>query len=157
MKPSDLKQFVILSYLTDAMLEKLVPITDVLSFDINEYVFKQGDDADRFYMVSRGKVLLEQRITETLTVSLSAIKPGFSFGWSAMLDHESYSTDAICAEPTRIYSFKSKHIKALMQEDHRLGFILSQRLLVLIKKRFDARTEQFVKTIKLHPEINALL
>lgn len=153
----ELKQFVMLGYLTGDMLERLVPITEMLRFEKEELIFSQGEKADRFYLLKEGTVLLEQRITDTLTVSLSAIKPGFSFGWSAMVADAVYSTDALCAEPCQVYSFRESKIKRAMEADHSLGFIISQRLLYVLKKRYDARTEQFVKTIKLHPEISKLL
>ena len=75
----DLKQFVILEYLSDEMLKKLVPITETLLFDKNEKIFQQGDKADRFFLLKKGKVLLELRITDNITVSMSGVKPGFSF------------------------------------------------------------------------------
>ena len=153
----DLKQFVMLGYLSDEMLKSLVPITESQIFDVHEMVFKQGDTADRFFFLKKGKILLEQRITDTLTVSLSAVKPGFSFGWSAMLENGIYSSDAICAEPCDVFSFSASKLKQKMEENHSLGFIINQRLLYVLKKRYDARTEQFVKTIKLHPEISTLL
>ena len=153
----NLKQIVILGYLTDEMLDKLVPITELLLFDANEYIFRQGDRAERFYMLQKGKVLLEHGITDELTVSVSAVKPGYSFGWSAMLDEVYYTSDAICAEPCEVFSFREEKIKTLLRNDHSLGFILSQRLLVIMKKRYDIRTEQFIKTIRHHPEISKLL
>ena len=153
----DLKHIVMLGYLTDAMLDKLVPITDLLLFDENDIIFRQGDKSSRLYMVKQGKVLLEQRITDTITVSISAIKPGFTFGWSAMLDEETYTSHAIAAERCELFSFREEKLKALFQEDHSLGFIMSQRLLVIMKKRYDIRTEQFIKTIKHHPDIATLL
>ena len=146
-----------LGYLSDEMLDKLIPITDVLHFDKREPVFRQGEKSHRFYMLKEGKVILEQRITDKIAVSLSAIKPGYSFGWSAMLDEEQYTIDAICAEPCRVFSFRDEKIKALFAEDHTLGFILSQRLMHIIKKRYDIRTEQFLKTIRHHPELSKLL
>ncbi len=146
-----------LGYLTDEMLDKLIPITELLRFDKNEYIFRQGDKAERFFMLQQGKVLLEQRITDMITVSVSAIKPGYSFGWSAMLDEELFTTDAICAEACKVFSFREKKIKMLFEKDHSLGFIMSQRLLRIIKKRYDIRTEQFIKTIRHHPEISRLL
>ena len=154
---ADLKQFVMLGYLSEEMLETLVPITEMLLFDGNEMVFRQGEKADRFYLLKKGKVLLEQRITGKLTVSLSSVKPGFSFGWSAMLEDGRYSTDAVCAEPCEVFSFRETRIKELMERNHSMGFIISRRLLYVLKKRFDARTRQFVKTIKLHPDISKLL
>jgi len=153
----DLKQIVMMGYLTDEMLDKLVPITDLLLFDEKEFIFRQGDKSERLYMVKQGKVLLEQRITDTITVSISAVKPGYTFGWSAMLDEETYTSGAIAAEPCELFSFRAEKIKALFEEDHSLGYIMSQRLLVILKKRYDIRTEQFIKTIKHHPDIGSLL
>jgi len=153
----DLRQIVMLGYLTDEMLDRLLPITELLHFDKNEYIFRQGDKAERFFMLQQGKVLLEQRITDKITVSVSAIKPGYSFGWSAMLDEELFTTDAICAEACEVFSFREKKIKTLFEQDHSLGFIMSQRLLRIMKKRYDIRTEQFIKTIRHHPEISRLL
>lgn len=152
-----LKKFVMLGYLSDDMLDSLVPITDVFFFHENETVFSQGQKADRLYLLKAGKVLLEQRITDTLTVSMSAVKPGFSFGWSAMLENEHYSTQAVCPQSCTVLSFKAEKLKQAMDEDHSLGFIISQRLLYVIKKRYDVRTRQFIKTIQSHPEISMLL
>lgn len=153
----DLKKIVMLGYLTDAMLDKLIPITDLLLFDENEIIFRQGDPSDRLYMVKQGKVLLEQRITDKITVSISAIKPGFTFGWSAMLDEETYTSRAVAAKPCELFSLRGEKLKALFEKDHSLGFIMSQRLLVIMKKRYDIRTEQFIKTIKHHPDLGSLL
>ena len=102
--------------------------------------------------------MLEQRIGSGITISLSSIKQGFSIGWSAMLDgtEENYSTDAICAEPTQLLSFRAKKLKALFEKNYRLGYILSQRLLHVVKKRYDIRTEQFIRAIKDHPDLGAL-
>jgi CRP-like cAMP-binding protein len=153
----ELKQITMLGYLTDEMLDKLIPITELIYFDKRAVVFRQGDKAQRFYMLKEGKVILEQRITDKIAVSVSAIKPGSSFGWSAMLDGEEYSLDAVCAEPSKVFSFQDEKIKALFEEDHSLGFIMSQRLLHIINRRYEIRTEQFIKTIKHHPEISKIL
>ena len=153
----DLKQIIMLSYLTDEMLEKLIPITELLHFDKREVIFGQGEKSQRFYMLKEGKVILEQKITDKIAVSVSAIKPGNSFGWSAMLDEEEYTIDAVCADPCKVFSLRDDNMKALFEKDHSLGYIVSQRLLHIIKRRYDIRTEQFLKTIRHHPEISSLL
>ncbi len=153
----DLKQIVMLSHLNDEMLTKLIPITELLLFDAQEIIFRQGDKADRIYMLLQGKVLLEQHLSETVTVFVSAIKPGYTFGWSAMLDEDAFTSDALCAEPCKVFSFRREKIKALLDQDHSLGYIMSQRLLRILKKRLDIRTQQFTKTIMHHPDLVDLL
>ena len=153
----DLKQIFMLRYLSDEMLDKLIPITRLVHFEKRELIFRQGDKSRHFYMLKEGKVILEQRITDKIAVSVSAIKSGSSFGWSAMLDGEVYTIDAVCAEPCKVFTLRDKEIKALFEEDHSLGFFMSQQLLRIIKKRYDIRTEQFLKTLRHHPEISNLL
>ncbi len=152
-----LKQIIMLGYLTDEMIGKLLPITDLLLFDQNELIFRQGDKSDRLYMLKEGKVLLELDVSDNITVSVSSIKPGHAFGWSAMLDEAPYTMNALCSEQCEVLSFRAEKLKALLEQDHTMGYILSKRLLVTMKKRYDIRTEQFIKTITHHPDIANLL
>lgn len=152
----DLKKIGVLSYLTDDMLDKLLPIIDILRFEEQEYIFRGGDVADRFFMIKRGKVLLELRVSDKATVSVGAVKPGFAFGWSAFLDGTAYTTDAVCAEETEVYSLRRHKILKLIESDVEMGYRISQRLLVIIKKRLDIRTEQLIRLIKNHPDMQHL-
>ena len=152
----DLKQIVMLTYLTDPMLDKLSQIIDFLKFDRDEILFQENDPAERFYMMKSGNVLLEQRISEKVTACIGSIKPGYSFGWSAMIEDGLYTVDAVCVEPSEIFSFKRDKIQMLFLEDPEMGLRMYQRLLVIIKKRLDYRTGQFRQAIKNHPDMQSL-
>jgi CRP-like cAMP-binding protein len=152
----DLKQIVMLTYLTDPMLDRLAQIVDVLKFDKDEFIFRANEPARRFYMLTYGKVLLEQRISDKVTAIVGSIKPRYSFGWSAMIEGGAYSADAICDEPSEVFSFKREKINKLFRQDPEMGFIIHQRLLVIIQKRLDYRTEQFQQAIRHHPDMQKL-
>ena len=152
----DLKQIAMLTYLTDPMLDQLVEIVDILKFDRDEILFRENEPAERFYMMKSGNVLLEQRISDAVTACIGSIKPGFSFGWSAMIEDGRYTVDAICVEPSEIYSFKRDKIKKLFIQNPEMGLRIYQRLLVIIKKRLDYRTDQFRQAIKNHPDMQNL-
>ncbi len=152
----DLKKIVIMTHLKNDMLDRIISITDFLKFEDQETVFRQGDIANRFYMVKRGKVLLEQRIAEKVTVSVGSIKPGFAFGWSTMIEEGYYTTDAVCAEPCEIFSMRGNKLRALCEKDPYMGYLLSLRLLVILKKRYDHRTDQFIKVVKHDPDMKDL-
>ena len=152
----ELKQIVMLGYLKDEMLDKLSPFVDVLNYSEREYVFRQGDAADRFYMLRRGKILFERRGSEKMSVTMGSVKPGYSFGWSSMVDVRFYSTDAVCAEPSEVFSVRGHKLKGLLESDHSMGYIFSQRLLRVIKSRLDHRTEQFMRVIRNHPDLKSL-
>ena len=153
----DLKQIVILGYLTDEMLEKLLPYVELQTFEEGSVIFREGDLGVTFYMLKRGKVLLEQKISDKVRVSVGSIKPGYSFGWSAMLGgEEPYTLEAICVEECEVFSIRKEAIKRLLDDDHSMGYYLMQRILAVVKKRLDRRTEQFLRVISVHPDIKPL-
>ena len=152
----DLKQIVILSYLTDEMIESILPFVLKTGFEEKEIIFKEGEPADTFYMLKRGKILLELRIADKMTISVGSVNPGYSFGWSAMLDDGLFTTDALSAEPCEVFAINAEKLKEILSSDFEMGYRLSQRLLVVIKKRLDVRTEQLIRVIKNHPDMKHL-
>lgn len=154
----DLKKIIMLSYLKDEMLEKLIPLVDTLNFEVREGVFREGEKADRFYMLKRGKVLLEKRMSDKITVSVGSVKQGHVFGWSAIFDDDAYYTsDAVCAESCEVLSIKNRKLRKILDNDPQMGYIFIQRILRTLKSRLDHRTTQFLKAIQNHPEIQALI
>ncbi len=152
----ELRKIILFSYLTEEMLEKISPLVETIQREDRETIFRQGDISDKFYMLKRGKVLLEQKITEKITVSVGSIKPGYSFGWSAMLDGGYYTSAAVCAEYSEIFFVRAPQIKNILEKDHSLGYVFTQRLLRVMKNRLDHRTDQFMRVIKHHPDIQSL-
>ncbi len=84
----DLKDIVDLTHLTDDMLEKFTSIIDVLRFEEDDIVFREGDPAERFYILKYGKILLEKKISEKISFAIGAIKPGYSFDRVALPEHD---------------------------------------------------------------------
>jgi len=152
----DLKQIVMIAHLTEPMQDRLSQIIDVFKFDKDKILFKEGEPAERLYMLRSGSVLLEQRISDKVTACVGSVKPGFSFGWSAMVDNGVYTNEAVCIEPSEIYSFTRDKINKLFKQDPEMGFLMYQRLLELIKTRLDYRTAQFRQAIKDHPDMQNL-
>lgn len=153
---SDVKDIVILSYLTDDMIQKLLPEMEFLRFAEGEIIFRRGDSADMFYSLKRGKILLEERISEKVTVSMGTVKPGYSFGWSALLGDDKFTVDTVCGEPCEILSIRAKKLFQMIEQDYEMGYRLMHRLLHMVRRRLNGRTEQLMKVIMDHPDIHHL-
>jgi CRP/FNR family cyclic AMP-dependent transcriptional regulator len=151
-----LKKMVVFRGLTDEMLERLIPVTEIRQYDEGEIVFRENDFADRFYLLLRGKMLLEQRISPTATVSLGAIKPGYSFGWSAFFESGAFTLDTICAEDCEVFCIDREDLLSVMEENQEMRRILTQNLARIIKHRLDHRTIQLLRVIKNHPDMHQL-
>lgn len=153
----DVQGLVILRYLTEEMIQKLLPELELVRFSEGEIIFRCDEPADMFYMLKRGKILLEQRVSENVTISMGTVKPGYSFGWSAMLGDEKFTLDTVCGEPCEVLRIRAKTLFDMIEQDHSMGYRFMQRLLHVLRRRLDIRTELFLKLIKNHPDIEPLI
>ncbi|MBN2125143.1 MAG: Crp/Fnr family transcriptional regulator [Deltaproteobacteria bacterium] len=149
----ELKKIYLLGELTDSMIENLSPIADLHDYQDREVIFREGQEAKNFFMLAQGKVLLEVQASDTILISLGSIKPGYSFGWSALLPGSSYTAYAMCAEHCEVITVPGEKFLGLMEEDHTMGYLIMQGVVRILKKRLERRTEQFLKTLREHPDI----
>ena len=154
----DLGDIIILNHLTDEMLDAVIPHLDILQYEEEDVIFQEGDPAERMFFLKRGKILLEKRISDKISFAIGAVKPGFSFGWSAVIgEGMSYTSITVCAEPCQVYSIRAEKIRNLLKNDHEMAYIFYQRLLWIVKNRLDHRTSQFVTVLRNHPDIESLI
>ena len=153
----DLKKINLLQNLSDEALEKILSITKHREFKDGEIIFKQGDPADALYLLKRGKVLLEVDISEIVSISLGSVKTGFSFGWSALMGGSNYTSHAICSEPCEVLTVPGKELQDLLEQDHTVGYHIMMGLAQIISSRLERRTDQFLKVMAKHPDIQKFL
>ena len=153
----DLQKIYWLEKLTDEMLQKISPHARPHHFNSKDVVFEENEAADYFYMLKKGKVLLEVELTREVIISLGAVKTGFSFGWSALLPESHYTSHARCVEPCEVYSIPGQTFLDIIEKDHAMGYIVMQGLVRILENRLKRRTGQFLKVIRQHPDIIKIL
>ncbi|MFH2067725.1 MAG: cyclic nucleotide-binding domain-containing protein [Pseudomonadota bacterium] len=153
----DVKDIVILKHLSEEMLEELLPHLTLHHFSEREIVFRGGQTAIMLCMLKKGKILLEKRISNKVTLSMGGMPEGFSFGWSSILgEDEVYSLDAVCAEPCEVLMIQGDILRKMFDDNPLMGYRFYQRLIRVVKKRLDHRTEQFLSVIRKHPDIELM-
>jgi CRP-like cAMP-binding protein len=149
---SDLKQIYLLQNLDEQMLERLAPLAQGKQYEEKDVVFEQGQEADNFFMLLSGKVLLKVDISPAVTISLGAVKPGYSFGWSSLLGLD-YTSQAACAEPCEVLVIRGSEFKEALESDHTMGYRVMEGVVRILENRLKRRTEQFIKTLRKQMEI----
>ena len=152
----DLNKILLIQNLPNTMLEQMLPHMHKRSFEEGQIVCDQGQKAHNFYMLARGKVLLEIRIAEGVSIHLGSVKSGFSFGWSALLG-DVYSSYALCAEPCEVLWIPGASLLDIFDRDQALGYVVMTRVCGIIKRRLERRTNQFLKMIRMHPDLIKLI
>ncbi|MGE5841899.1 MAG: cyclic nucleotide-binding domain-containing protein, partial [Deltaproteobacteria bacterium] len=122
-----------------------------------EIVFKEGSKAENFYMLKKGKVLLEVEVSKQLTISLGSIKSGYSFGWSALLAGPSHTSHAVCAEASVVFAMPGEKVRAVLESDPITGYRVMAIAASVLKNRLERRRGQLLKVIANHPDMLRLL
>lgn len=142
--------------LTDEMLEKLLPLAQELQMEERDYVFKEGDSVENLYVIKRGTILIEQRLTEKMTVTAGTLSVGEAFGFSSLFAEGTYSTNAVCADQCALIVLNGEALMELLKKDHSMGFYVMKNINLVFGKRLQRRTEQFLRAVTSHPEIHEL-
>ena len=81
--------------LSDDELAKVAQIAEVRALKWGEFVFREGDDGDRLYLIVKGAVRISRDVPGTGEEAITVLKKGACFGEMAMLDPSTRSADAI--------------------------------------------------------------
>lgn len=120
-------------------------------FKAGEIIFREGDPADRFLLVEKGKVVLESGAGYGEPVIIEAIGPGDLLGWSWMMPPYRWHFSARAVEPTEAIYFAGTILREYCQRDHSLGFELHKRMSAVMMKRLQAARKKML-SIHAHGE-----
>jgi len=146
LKLDDLKSIIMLSHLTDTMLERIIKVTLVTKVDAGKYIFREGDYANHLYAVLEGKVALELEKTADTVIMIDAISRGYSFGFSSLVDTEQkkYSSHAKALTDTKLLKWSNADLEKLFYSDYEMGFLFMRRIAKIAKTRLKVRNVQFL-------------
>ncbi|MFP4476084.1 MAG: Crp/Fnr family transcriptional regulator [Desulfatibacillaceae bacterium] len=147
---AELKRIHFLAELEDGMLEAFAPMVEAREYARDKVVFKEGDPADYLYMLGHGKILLNMVASEKVSVSVTAVDPGDTFGWSAILGRSHYSASAVCVESSTVWSVRSRDLVELFHQDFEMGFRVMEHVARALNDRLEKRTTQLFKTLLEH-------
>jgi len=142
----DLKSIILLSHLTNPMLEKLIDITMTAEYKAGDYIFREGDYARYLYAVIDGKVGLELEKTANNIVLIDTIGRGRTLGFSALVDTEQkrYTTHAKAMAHTKLFLWDAAELEQLFYQDYEMGFLFMKRIAKIVKSRLQIRDVQFL-------------
>jgi len=153
----ELKKIFLMEKLTEPMLSKLAREAELRVYEEKEFVIREGQPAREFMMLRSGKMVLKVDASESLTIALGAIKPGFSLGWSALIPGRNYTSSAVCTEKSEVFVVQGETLQGMMEEDHRMGYLMFQGVCGILEDRLERRTRQFLKTLTRHINLEAIL
>jgi CRP-like cAMP-binding protein len=125
-------------------LDLLVGCASNVVFKAGEFLFHEGDDADLFYLIREGKVIIETYAPQKGPIAIQTRGAGEVTGWSWMVPPYKWHFDARAVELTKALALDGKCLRGKCEKDHDLGYILMQRVSSLIAQRLEATRLQLL-------------
>ena len=128
---------------TRTQFEQLMRITERMTFGPNEVIHREGERADKLFVVMRGHVAIELAgRNEVLRVE--TVGPGGEFGWTAMLQGADRYFQARALDGVEALVLDASDLRQMCDEDPRFGYALMSRLFVVVAERLQATRLQIV-------------
>lgn len=121
--------------LSDERLRQLADNAMQTWFEADELIFREGDVANRFYLIVAGKVALEALNGKRQVVSLQTIGSSELLGWSWMFSPYIWHLHARALEPTEAIFFYGTRLRELCETDHDLGYEVFRRVSEVMMQR----------------------
>jgi CRP-like cAMP-binding protein len=113
-------------------------------FDRGQFLFRDGQEADQFYIIREGRVALEIFVPGGGPLAIDTYSSGEVLGWSWLIPPYHWNYDARATEPVRALALDGKCLRGKCLEDHDLGFELLKRFAHLIEQRLHATRLQLL-------------
>jgi len=171
-----LEAFSIFSDTPPETLMEIAQLGQILEFDKDQTIFRDGDVAADLYGVVDGEVELgiavqdkilkaDMQYEESLqtrietienVIIVESIDPGEIFGWSAFINPRLYTSDATCSQPARIISLPADELKSIFTQNPQVGIVFMERLSEVISRRLRNRTDKLVESWSQAFDVNRI-
>lgn len=154
----DLKKILLLQHLPDSLLEKILPLLRHRECQEGEVLFEEGGRAENFHMLTRGKIVLEVEVSPRVIMSVGSVKPGHSFGWSALTPADpAHKFNAISTEYSEVLSIPGREFLNILEQDPAVGYQVMKNIFAILKRQLERRTIQLVSVMRKYPGMRELL
>jgi CRP/FNR family cyclic AMP-dependent transcriptional regulator len=137
-----------LQNLDEDYLKQIVGCASNVVFHDDQLIFKEGDEAEKFYLIRSGKVALELNGRDKGTIRILTIGPGQILGWSWIVSPYRWHFDAHATEEVRAIALDGECLRNKCEQDPTLGYEMLKRFSHILELRLNATRMQLLDVYK---------
>jgi len=144
-----LSQFSLFNGLPESLLKEIAAISSEISVKKDDFVFREGEKADKLHFLLHGSVALRVKLTsrpDSVTVSFVS-SPYQSFGWSGVVAPHHYTSSAECDEDSELLIIPAEPFMKLLEKSPEHGFTVMKRIAEIIADRLRNSRQALLKTL----------
>jgi CRP-like cAMP-binding protein len=123
--------------LTSAHVDRLATCAQLARFTEGDVIFRDGGLANALYLITSGRVVLEQHVPARGTVQLENLVGGDLLGLSWLFPEARWILDARAVEPTEVVVLDAECVRACMAEDPVLGLAIATHVIHQLYQRLE--------------------
>ena len=117
--------------------ESLVECGRPVSFKKGEEVFLTGEQANDFFLINKGRVVIQVPASGGNPISIQTVSPGSVLGWSWLIPPHIWRFDATALDDVEGVAMDGRCLRGKVETDHELGYELLQRFARVMADRLE--------------------
>jgi CRP/FNR family transcriptional regulator, cyclic AMP receptor protein len=134
-------------------IDLMVSCASNVRFHPGEFIFREGGNADQFYLLRHGRAAIEIYAAERGSITVMTVGEGEVLGWSWLFPPYRWMFDAKALDLTRGIALDGKCLRAKCDEDHELGYELMKRCMQVAEQRLQATRLQLLNLYDVQPRL----
>ncbi len=135
--PEILRRFPFFAGLTDEELKSIAVISSEEKYEANTFISRQREPARKLYLLLQGSVdvMIDTDEEGLEHETVSTLKVGDVFGWSALVEPYTLTSSLFAATPATMIAMDGAALRALFELDCHLGYVILQKTARVISDR----------------------
>lgn len=105
-------------------------------------IVRQGDQAEFLYLILAGKISLRYKPYDGPKITLTHLQAGDMFGWSAVVGHDRYTSDAFSTMAVQMVRLKGDDLRRVCRDHPDVGGSILEKLAKSVSPRWVHATKQ---------------
>jgi len=133
-----LKKTELFGTLSESQLSALLSHSSVESLPEGKTIFRQGDEANRLYLLIEGMVDLSFKTGEKIDFLTSKVeKEGVVFGVPSLIEPFRYNVTATCLRASKVFVIDAARVRMEMEKDPKMGMEILKKLVAIYFNRLN--------------------
>lgn len=127
-----------------AFTNLMVGCASNVRFKRGDYIFREGDPANLFYLIREGKVAVEVFAPQHEPIMVATLEEGEILGWSWLLPPYQWKHQARATDNVRAIALDGKCLRTKCEQNHDLGYEILKRFARIIEQRLESTRLQLI-------------
>lgn len=143
--PGDWQQHPFVRAMSADSLATLAACAMPMTFEAGQMIFREGEIANRFYLILDGQVQLEAEAADRPGVPVDCAGAGDVLGWSWLFPPYTWNFTARAVTPVKAIFFYGTWLRDQCEAEPALGYELMKRTAAVLIRRLQATRQQLVR------------